>query len=150
MARATSGIWHASRAPSGPLHPGFIGAGSALLIAAFVTDVMYAKTSLWQWANFSAWLIAVGLVLALVAAIVLVIDFLIGRARRIEWLSFVLVAVAALLSLWNVFVHSRDSWTSVVPEGIALSAVVTILLLLAAFRGWRVTTIGDALAGERL
>jgi hypothetical protein len=35
--------------------------------------------------------------------------------------------------------HSRarvDAWTSVVPQGILLSAVSTILLLIAGARGW--------------
>ena len=128
------------RRPRTLLHPGFIGAGSALLIAACGSDVMYYETALMQWANFSAWLIAAGLVLALVAALVLVIDFLIGRAGRINWISFLLVAAAALLSILNVFVHSRDAWTSVVPQGIGLSVIVTILLLISAFHGWSVAT----------
>jgi hypothetical protein len=33
-------------------------------------------------------------------------------------------------------VHSRDAWTSVVPQGILLSAVSTILLFIAGARGW--------------
>jgi uncharacterized membrane protein len=41
-----------------------------------------------------------------------------------------------LLSLVNAFVHSRDAWTSVVPQGIVLSAVSAILLLIAGARGW--------------
>lgn len=123
------------------LHPGFIGAGAALLIAAFVTDAMYYKNSIWLWANFSAWLIVFGLVVALVAAIFLVIDAVTGRAGRVHWLEFILVAAAALLSLLNAFVHSRDAWTSVVPQGIVLSAVVAVLLSIAGFRGWRVTAV---------
>jgi uncharacterized membrane protein len=135
--------------PRALLHPGFIGAGSVLLIAGFVTDVIYYQTSLMQWANFSTWLIAAGLVLALLSTIVLVIDFLIGRADRILWLSFGAVAAAALLSLLNVFVHTRDGWTSVVPQGIGLSFIVTILLLIAAVRGWRVATARSADMGGR-
>ncbi|HEY1961790.1 MAG TPA: DUF2231 domain-containing protein [Rhizomicrobium sp.] len=130
------------------LHPGFIGAGAALLIAAFVTDIMYCRTSLMQWANFSAWLIVFGLVLALVAAILLAIDFLTHRAGRLNWFHFILVAVAALLSLLNAFVHSRDAWTSVVPEGIVLSGIVTILLLIASFRGWSVTSVRLPMTGD--
>lgn len=144
MARSTIGAQ-----PRILLHPGFIGAGSALLIAACGADAMYYETSLMQWANFSAWLIAVGLVLALVAALVLVIDFVTGRAGRINWIPFLLVAAAALLSLVNVFVHSRDAWTSVVPQGLGLSVVVTILLLLAALGGWRVATVRSAALGDR-
>ena len=123
-----------------PFHPFFIGLGGALLMAALVTDYMYSINSLMQWANFSAWLITGGLVLALVSVIVLAIDFAIGRAGPIRWFDFVLVAVAAVLSLVNVFVHTRDAWTSVVPTGITLSLIVAILLLIAGLRGWCVTT----------
>jgi len=111
---------------------------------------MYWNTSNWQWANSSAWLITAGLVLALIATIFLIIDLLSRRAGRVKWLSFLLVAAAALLSLLNVFVHSRDGWTSVVPEGISLSAIVTILLLMAAASGWTVTRVRTTLSGDRL
>jgi len=131
------------------LHPRFIGAGATLFIAAFATDAMYCETSVWQWANFSAWLITIGLVVALVATIVLVIDFLTARAARLQWIPFLLVAGAALLSLINALIHSRDAWTSVVPQGVMLSAVVTVLLLIAALRGWRVSTAQDAALGDR-
>jgi uncharacterized membrane protein len=131
------------------IHPSFIAAGSTLLIAGFATDAMYWDTSNWQWANSSAWLIAAGLVLALVATIALIIDLLAGRAGRIKWISFLLVAAAALLSLLNVFIHSRDAWTSVVPQGISVSAIVTILLLIAAIRGWAVTTVREPAIGDR-
>lgn len=131
-----------------PLHPVFIGLGGALLMAALFTDYMYTSNSLMQWANFSAWLITGGLVLALVATIFLVIDFALGRAGPIRWLDFGLVGAAAILSLVNVFVHTRDAWTSVVPTGITLSVIVTILLLAAGLRGWRVTAIKTADRGE--
>jgi uncharacterized membrane protein len=122
------------------LHPPFVSVGGSLLIAAFASDLMYYQTSLMAWANSSAWLITAGLVLALLAAVALVTDIATGRGRPISWLDFVLLTAASLLSLVNVFVHSRDAWTSVVPEGIWLSAVVAILLAIAAFRGWTVTT----------
>ena len=124
-----------SRAPA-LLHRGFIGAGGVLLMAAFGTDYLYYTTALWQWANFAAWLITVGLIVTLVAVILLLIDFATGRAGRLNTGSCVLVTAAALLSLINAFVHSRDAWTSVVPQGILLSAVSTILLLIAGARGW--------------
>ncbi|MGO4511099.1 DUF2231 domain-containing protein [Bradyrhizobium sp. 2TAF36] len=136
--------------PRSLLHPGFIGAGATLLIAALATDIMYWDTSNWQWANAAAWLIAAGLVLALIATIALFIDLLTHRAGRINWISFLLVAAAALLSLLNVFVHSRDAWTSVVPQGISLSVIVTILLLMAAVNGWKVTTVRTIATGESL
>jgi uncharacterized membrane protein len=135
--------------PRSLLHPSFVSAGATLLIAGLATDVMYWDTSNWQWANASAWLIAAGLVLALIATIALIVDLLTGRAGRINWISFLLVAAAALLSLLNVFIHSRDAWTSVVPQGISLSAIVTILLLTAAVRGWKVTAVRTFAVGDR-
>jgi uncharacterized membrane protein len=128
------------------LHRDFIGAGGVLLIAAFGTDYIYYATALWQWANFSAWLITVGLIVMLVAVMLLLTDFAIERAHRLNTGSFVVVTAAALLSLINAFVHSRDAWTSVVPQGILLSAVSTILLLIAGARGWSLAisrTTGD-------
>ena len=122
------------------LHPFFISLGSALLMAALFTDYMYYCNSLIQWSNFSAWLITGGLVFALTALVFLLIDFGLGRAGPISWLDFILVGAAAILSLFNALVHTRDAWTSVVPTGITLSAMVTILLLAAGIRGWAVTT----------
>lgn len=107
-------------------------------MAAFPSDIMYSQNSLMQWSNASEWLIAVGLVFALLGAIALLIDVLAGH-RRIRWLDFVLLAVAAVLSIINAFVHSRDAWTTVVPEGIWLSGISALLLAIVAVRGWRAT-----------
>lgn len=121
------------------LHPPFVSMGGTLLIAAFVTDWEYSNTALFQWANFSAWLITGGLLLALIASILLMVDLLIGSAGRVRRLPLILLAVAAIVSIFNVFVHSRDAWTSVVPTGLTLSAIAAILLLVVAFLGWSVT-----------
>jgi uncharacterized membrane protein len=51
------------------------------------------------------------------------------------------LAGAALLSLLNVFIHSRDAWTSVVPQGLILSIVVAVCLTIIGWRGWSVTAI---------
>jgi uncharacterized membrane protein len=122
--------------PRALLHRGFISAAGVLQMAAFCTDYTYYTTSLWQWANFSAWLITAALIVTLVAVILLLIDFATGRAARLNTGSFILVAAASLLSLSNALVHSRDAWTSVVPQGILLSAVSSILLVIAGARGW--------------
>lgn len=143
MARP-AGVGRVSR----PLHPFFVSLGGTLLMAALFTDYMYSSNSLMQWANFSAWLITGGLVLALISAIVLLIELALHRVGPIRWLDFVLLAVAALLSLANVFIHTRDAWTSVVPSGITLSAIVAILLLVTGLRGWRVTADDVAVRGD--
>jgi uncharacterized membrane protein len=46
-----------------------------------------------------------------------------------------------LLSLLNAFVHSRDGYTAVVPQGLCLSAIVTVLLLVIGWRGWSLAAL---------
>jgi uncharacterized membrane protein len=140
-----------SRVDDGPrlLHPGLIAAGAALLIGALVTDIFYSQTAVMQWANFSVWLITGGLILALLAGLALVVDLLLGRAGAMSWVHLAALAGAALLSLLNVFVHSRDAWTSVVPQGLMLSVVVAVCLLIIGWRGWSVTAARTPARGDR-
>jgi uncharacterized membrane protein len=121
----------------GLLHPGVIAAGSTLLIATFASDFLYWRTLLFQWNNVSAWLLAAGLIISALAAIAFITDLVLRRVDRVAWLRFAGLSVAALLALLNAFVHSRDAYTAVVPEGIILSAIVTaILVLVGVSGGW--------------
>jgi uncharacterized membrane protein len=124
--------------PRTPLHPRLIGLGATLLIAALATDLAYANSLLFQWDNFSIWLITGGLVLAALAGLALVIDIVSHRVTGIDWLRFSGFTAAALLSLLNALVHSRDAYTAVVPEGLALSALVSATLVIIGRRGWSV------------
>lgn len=117
------------------LHPGLVGAGATLLIATLVTDYLYWDTLLFQYNNFSGWLLTGGLILALFAAIAFVIDLARGRVVRVAWLRFGGLAVAVLLGILNAFIHSRDAYAAVIPEGITLSAIVAVILLVVGIGG---------------
>lgn len=114
-----------------PLFPALMTFPAACFIVALVTDVAYAKTASMAWETFSIWLLTIGLIAAgIVVAIGLIQAF--GQGR---WPSLILrlgYAAALILALFNAFVHSRDAYTSVVPEGLALSAA-TVLVLLATW-----------------
>ena len=132
------------------VHPRFVGFGATLLIGAFATDVAYCVSDLFQWENFSAWLIAAGLASAAAGAVALIFDLLRHRVRKIDWRRFSGFSAAALLSLLNAFVHSRDAYTAVVPQGVILSGIVTaILLALGWWRGWSVAKTSHAHASDR-
>jgi uncharacterized membrane protein len=118
-----------------PFHPGLVASAATLLISAFVSDVLYWRTLLFQWNNVSQWLVAGGMALTLLAAIAFVVDLLLHRIGRIAWLRFAAFAVAAVLGLLNAFVHSRDAYTAVVPQGIILSAIITLILLVTGLTG---------------
>jgi uncharacterized membrane protein len=126
---------HASGGPRRLLHPGLIAAGSTLLIATFASDILYWQTLLFQWNNVSEWLLAAGLVLAALAAIGFLTDVILARGGRIAWLRLAAMSVAAILGVLNAFVHSRDGYTAVVPQGIILSAIVTVILIVVGLSG---------------
>jgi uncharacterized membrane protein len=130
-------------------HPPLIAGGATLLIGALATDIFYYQTADMQWANFSVWLITAGLLLALLAGLALLLDFALGRAGKVSWVHLGALAGAALLSLLNVFIHSRDAWTSVIPQGLILSIVVVVCLVIIGWRGWSVTTIRAAAGADR-
>ena len=111
----------------------------AYFTAAFATDLAYWRTAEVMWERFSVWLIAGGLVMAALVAITAVIDLVFARQKP-AWFRALAYMSAMLLSLLNVFVHSRDGYTAVVPTGLTLSAIVVAILLLTVATGWTLTT----------
>jgi uncharacterized membrane protein len=111
----------------------------AYFVAALATDLAYWRTAEVMWERFSIWLIAGGLVLSALVALAAVSDLAFGQQRP-AWFRALGYTAGVLVSLLNVFVHSRDGYTAVVPTGLMLSAVaVAILLLCAAAGSWTLT-----------
>jgi uncharacterized membrane protein len=91
-----------------------------------------------MWANFSAWLVTVGVIFGALAAIFGLIDFLGSRSIRAQkpaWPHAIGNVVLLILATLNMFVHSRDAWTSVVPWGLSLSALCVLILMFTAWMG---------------
>jgi uncharacterized membrane protein len=110
----------------------------AYFTAAFATDLAYWRTAEVMWERFSVWLIAGGLVMAALVAITAVIDLVFARQKP-AWFRALVYMSAMLVSLLNVFVHSRDGYTAVVPTGLTLSAIVVAILLFTVATGWTLT-----------
>lgn len=109
----------------------------AFFTAAFVADIAYAKSAQMQWANFAVWLITGGLLMGVLAAIAGIVDALLYKGIRLQsWPHSVGVLLMMILALFNVFIHSRDGWTSVVPTGLILSAIVSVLALVTSWMGY--------------
>jgi uncharacterized membrane protein len=111
----------------------------AYFTAAFATDLAYWRTAEVMWERFSVWLIAGGLVMAALVAITAVIDLVVARQKP-AWFRALAYMSAMLLSLLNVFVHSRDGYTAVVPTGLTLSVIVVAILVFTVATGWTLTT----------
>jgi uncharacterized membrane protein len=121
-----------------PIHPMLVPIPIVCFVGTLVTDIAYWFTANMQWANFSAWLLSVGLIGSALAALAGLIDFFGDRGiRRLRpaWIHAAGNALALVLSIINVFVHSRDAYTSVVPTGLILSALVVLILLVTGWSG---------------
>jgi uncharacterized membrane protein len=130
-----------------PLHVILSAYPIACFTGALVTDIVYVNSYNMQWANFSVWLIAAGLVMGALAVLAGIVDFAIYRRRNRPggWLHAIGSIVMLLIALANELVHSRDAYTSVMPTGIILSAIVAVLVILLSWIGARpVTTASRA------
>jgi len=104
-----------------------------LFVAALVFDITYARTAVVLWGKGAAWLIAIGLVFAIVPRLInLVQVWLTSRrsATRTDRLDFLLNLLAIVVAIFNAFVHSRDVY-AMVPAGVWLSGCTVALLAIA-------------------
>jgi uncharacterized membrane protein len=125
-----------ARSGGRPIHTIPAAFSAAYFVGALVTDLLYLQTPDVMWERFSIWLISAGMILAGVAVVAYVVDLFTGRQiDRPAWPRAIGYALVILLSLINAFVHSRDGYTAVVPTGLVLSGLVTVVLLLTALTG---------------
>jgi len=122
-----------------PIHPMLVPFPIVFFVSTLVTDIVYAQTADPMWATASTWLLGAGLVMAALAAVVGLIDF--AGERRIRelrpaWLHMIGNVAAVLFSLVNFLVHSGNIPAGVIPYGLALSAIVALLLLFNGWMGW--------------
>jgi uncharacterized membrane protein len=123
-----------------PLHPMVVPLPIASFIGALAADLAYAGTENLFWVEAGQWLLGVGIVTALLAAVGGFIDFMgdariraLAAARRHLIGNLMLVVLEAI----NLFVRmGDDSADAVVPLGLSLSAVGVLLLLFNGWQGW--------------
>jgi uncharacterized membrane protein len=106
-----------------------------------VCDLIFWRTGNPAWATASLYLLGAALVMAALAAVAGVIDFL--RDERIRnlspaWHHMIGNVVAVVLSLWNWWRRyaAADPGAVVVPTGLIISALVVLILLYTGWRGW--------------
>ena len=121
-----------------PIHPMLVPIPIACFVGVLLTDLTYWWSADMMWADFSAWLVTVGVIFAYLAAIFGLIDFLGNRSIRAQtpaWPHAIGNVALLILATLNMFVHSRDAWTSVVPWGLALSAATVLILMFTVWMG---------------
>lgn len=101
---------------------------------ALLTDLTYVRDPDYQWTNFSAWLLAFGILFLGLSVIVSILRYLITMRttrRPVSWLAGLVLLAAFAVGVYDNFIHTHDGWTSVWPEGLALTALTVVLLILA-------------------
>lgn len=118
-----------------PIYPALLPVPITCFVGALLTDLAYTGTAEMMWLDFSSWLLLAGLIAGGVAGALLLVELVrAGAARRgALTLHVVLLLAAWIVEVFNSFLHARDGWTAVVPGGLTLSIVATVLALAA---GW--------------
>lgn len=101
--------------------------------AAWIFDILYLKSFQIMWTDAASWLVAIGLVLAIVPRLINLVQVWFTQrplATAAVKIHFWLWLLAIVLAIFNAFVHSRDAY-AVVPLGVLLSSAVVALLLIA-------------------
>jgi uncharacterized membrane protein len=101
-------------------------------VAALIFDIVYFRGGNVLWQKGAAWLIAFGLVIAIVPRLINLAEVwitsraFVARADRIDfWLNL----IAIIAAIFNAFVHSRDAY-GVMPTGLWLSICTVALMSL--------------------
>ena len=126
-------VYYATR--PGPLHALLLAGSVPLFLGALLSDVAYGQTYQIQWANFASWLIAGALVFcgfALLFALVNLVRAEHKGGRPVAY--FLLLLGTWVLGLVNAFQHAKDAY-AMMPAGLVLSAIVTVLAIVATWIG---------------
>lgn len=119
-----------------PIHPMLVSFPIVCFIGALVTDIVYVNNHAHEWATASRYLLAVGLVMAALAAVAGLTDFL--GDKRIQGSDAIKHAIAnvtaVILELINFFLRLHSD-AAIAKIGIYLSVIVVLILLYSGWKG---------------
>ncbi len=121
-----------------PIHPMLIYFPIAFLVGAFLADIAFAIDGDPGFAKGAVWLLGLGVVTALIAALAGFADFLgDSRIRRLSdaWQHMIGNLVAVALAIASLIMRlEAGAEAAVVPVGLLMSTAVVVILV---FTGWK-------------
>jgi uncharacterized membrane protein len=111
----------------------------AFLVATLVSDLIFLRTGNPGWATASLWLLGAALVMAALAAVAGLIDFLGDERIRdlsAAWHHMIGNVIAVVLALINWYRRYAATEPGVPSGGVVLSLLVVLILLYTGWRGW--------------
>ena len=122
-----------------PIHPMLVPFPIAFFVATLACDVVFLRTGDAYWATSAQWLLGAGLVMAALAAVFGLIDFL-GEPRirslNDAWWHAGGNVLAVLIALYNWYMRYTNGDAAILPTGLLLSLVVVCILLFTGWKGW--------------
>ena len=120
-----------------PIHPMLIPFPIVCFIGTLVTDIVYSRNHDAGWATASHWLLGIGLVMAALAAVAGLTDYL--GDERIRSLGDALKhmianVTAVVLELVNLILRLKND-DFIASTGVYISVVVALLLLYSGWKG---------------
>ncbi|MGI8527167.1 MAG: DUF2231 domain-containing protein [Pseudolabrys sp.] len=121
-----------------PIHPMLIPFPVAFFVTVFACDLVFWRTGAAIWATAALWLLGAGLVMAALAALMGLTDFL--GERRIRNLSDAWWhaggnILAVLIQLYNFYIRYPEP-AAAGTKGLVLSLAVVLILLFTGWKGW--------------
>lgn len=100
-------------------------------IAGLIFDIIYLYSTNVIWGKSASWLIALGLIFAIIPRLINLAQVWFYTPRRpAAKIDFWLNLIAIIAALVNCFVHSRDAW-AIAPQNVIYSSITVICLLIA-------------------
>jgi uncharacterized membrane protein len=122
-----------------PIHPMLIPFPIAFFVSALLCDLVFWGTRYDIWATAALWLLGAGLIMAALAAVAGLTDF-IGDRRIRElndvWYHGIGNVIAVLIQLFSFYERYRYGTSVVLPIGLICSAIVVCILLFTGWKGW--------------
>ena len=122
-----------------PIHPMLIPFPIAFFVATFVCDLVFWGTGNGAWPTAALWLLGAGLIMAALAAVAGLTDFLGDpqvRGLNDAWWHAGGNVVAVVIELINWFLRYANGTAAVLPTGLVLSLIVVCILLFTGWKGW--------------
>ena len=123
-----------------PLHPMLIPFPIAFFVATFLADIVFFNTTNTGWVMATEWLLGAGLVMAALAALAGLTDFLGERRIRnldVSWWHAGGNVLAVLISLYNFYIrYTAGAAAGLTNTDIVLSGAVVGIFLITGWLGW--------------
>lgn len=119
-----------------PIHPMLIPFPIVCFIGALVTDIVFLRNGMHGWATASRYLLAVGIVMGLLAALAGLTDFFGDkRIQSSDAVKHMLANVTAVvLEIINLFLRLNND-AAIGRVGVYLSVIVVLILVYSGWKG---------------